>query len=307
MTLPTAPVNLTSTISNATVILSWDEVESVPIVSTYTVEFSTDQTNWTLFSDTITDTTASVNPLENNQLFFFRVFAVNADGTSPASGIVSNTPENTPQVEYCTVKNIADRLRIDINANTDPNISMVDEYILDNQDFIDRETGHTWMSEKQMREEELTLTRIWDWGKGMPLYLKHRQMKLPLDTSKGDKIELWNGADWIDQDITDNDLFILDEVKGILYVRGYFFSFFRNNRFRLTYRYGGDQENGLIPKDIRKACILMTCIDILDTDFKMSQIGYGGEGNIRKEEVMNRWQKQIDKILRNRMELLTVF
>jgi hypothetical protein len=54
---------------------------------------------------------------------------------------------------YCTSTNISDWLRIPINPNTDPNTSMVNENIMDNEDRIDRLTGHTWLENKQVTEE----------------------------------------------------------------------------------------------------------------------------------------------------------
>ena len=51
----------------------------------------------------------------------------------------------------------------------------------------------------------------------------------------------------------------------------------------------------------------MTCLDILASDFTMSQIAYGGEGNINKEKVMDRWQKEIDNILWTRSEITPVW
>ena len=51
----------------------------------------------------------------------------------------------------------------------------------------------------------------------------------------------------------------------------------------------------------------MTCLDILASDFTMSQIAYGGEGNINKEKVMDRWLKEIDNILWTRSEITPVW
>ena len=107
-------------------------------------------------------------------------------------------------------------------------------------------------------------------------------------------------------------LYIFQEIKGVIYLRGYLFTILRTNRFRVTYRYGGDNE-GIkdvaepIPRDIQKACKLMTCLDILSTDFQMSQIAYGGEGNIDKQRVMDRWQTEIDQIIWSRSEITSTW
>ncbi len=77
---------------------------------------------------------------------------------------------------YCTVKDISDWLRISINPNTDPNTDMVNGYILDNEDRIDRMTAHTWMPDRQATEE-FNVNKLYDWGRGMPLFPRHRNIK----------------------------------------------------------------------------------------------------------------------------------
>lgn len=306
MALPDAPVNISTDPFNATVTVSWD---AVPSIINYIVEYSTDKVNWIEFeADESTDTTRTVNPLVNNQPYHFRVNAVNTEGAGDFSLIVTSTPENVPVAEYCSAGDIADWLRIDINANTDPNSTMIDNVILMNQERIDRLTGHTWQTDKQYRYEEFDLNRIWFYGKGMPLFMAHRQMRLPFDPSKGDLVEIWDGLKWAAQDIAQPDQFIFfDAQLGIFYIRGYFFSIFNEQRFRLTYRYGGDQQGEPVPRDIKKACILMTAMDILSTDFKMSQIAYGGEGNVNKKQMMDKWQEEIDSIIWSHSEILTVY
>jgi hypothetical protein len=214
---------------------------------------------------------------------------------------------------YCTSSDIADWIRIAINPNTDPNTSMVDENIMDNEDRIDRLTGHTWLTDKLVTEE-FSVNKLYDWGRGMPLFPRKRNLKT-FDSTKGDKFEIWDGGEWSDQTPTgtgDDQVIYFQEIKGVIYLRGYLFTILRTNRFRVTYRYGGDNERikdvtEPIPRDIKKACKLMTCMDILSTDFQMSQIAYGGEGNIDKNKVMDRWQTEIDQIIWSRSEITSTW
>ena len=217
---------------------------------------------------------------------------------------------------YCTVKDIADWLRIDINPNTDPNENMIKNNILDNEDRIDRMTQHTWMPDRQATEE-FSVTKLYDWGRGMPLFPRHRNLKT-FDDDLGDKLEIWDGGEWVDNtpDISElsgsNGIIYFQEVKGIIYLRGYLFTILTTNRFRITYRYGGDNdkrssETEEIPRDIQKLCKLMTCVDLLGTDFQMSQIAYGGEGNINKDKVMDRWEKEIHEIMWSRSEITSTW
>ncbi len=213
---------------------------------------------------------------------------------------------------YCTVTDIADWLRINIDANSDPSTNMIKNNIMDNEDRIDRMTAHSWMPDRQAREE-FNVNKLYDWGRGMPLFPRHRNIK-DFDINEGDKFELWDGENWIDNSPTggDDSIIYFQEIKGITYLRGYLFTILRANRFRITYRYGGDNdvriaETEPIPRDIQKACKLMTCVDILGTDFQMSQIAYGGEGNIDKSKVMDRWEKEIHEIIWSRSEITSTW
>lgn len=310
MAVPDPPTDLSTISTSAQVILSWVTPGSdggSPITG-YIAEHSINGIEW-ISIDLGVVLTTTILPLVNNQLYFFRVFAVNAEGSSVSSSLTTATPQNLSIVEYCTVNDIANRLRIDINANTQVNTGMVEKFIIQNQERIDRKTGHSWRAERQMRNDEFDTVRIYDWGHGMPLYLKHRQIKLPLDKTKGDKVEFWDGQKFNEFNIPDETggNFHIDSVKGILYLRGWFLSYFRKNKFRITYRYGSDQEAELVPEDINKCCILMVCTDILNTDFKMSQIPYGGEGNINKEKVMQMWEKEIKEIISSHKEMQVIF
>lgn len=226
------------------------------------------------------------------------------DGTSTATADFTLLRET----EYCTVGEVADWLRIPINATTNPNTTMVKNIILMNEDHIDRETGHSWLTDKIYRTDVFNASDVYHYGHGMYIPIKHRNMKLPWDPAKGDKFEIWNGIEWVEQTVNDPDVFInFEDTKGVLYIRGFIYTILRKNRFRLTYRFGGDKEGESVPRDIKKCAILLTALDILGTDFKMSQISYGGEGNVDKRAIMDKWEKQIEKIIWNHSEILTVY
>lgn len=308
MVVADAPLDVIATPSDSQVILTWGvPYDNGSAITDYLIERTTDQITWTPIAHS-----ASIIPkiiatgLTNKTTYYFRVAAINGSGTSSYSTIVSAMPEFVEYAEYCSVKDVADWLRIDINANTNPSRSQVDNMIIMNQELFDQETGHSWQTNRVYDTEQLDANDQWVNGKGMPLYLKHRRLK-PYDSTKGDKIEIWNGDEWVLQTVTDNSFFHFDTVNGILYVRGYVFSLFRHGRFRVTYRYGGSSEGRSIPKDIKKALILMTSIDILSTDFKMSQIGYGGEGNVNKKDIMEKWDAMVKKTIWNRSEIQSVW
>lgn len=308
MAVPDAPTALVPVAGDEQVSITWTAPSASPAITDYIIQYSTNGSSWSTFADGVgTTTSVTVTGLTNDQLYLFRIAAVNADGTGAYSDIEVATPLEDRQPEYCTVKNISDWLRIDINANTVPNTKMVKEVILMQEDEIDRKTGHTWRSEKQYRTQVFDVSVIYDFGRGMYLPLRHRNIK-SWDSSKGDKFEIWTGQGWEEMVITpDTGSVNIDQVKGVLHVRGYIYTILRRSRFRLTYRYGGDQEGETIPRDIRKCAILMTCIDLLTSDFKMSQITYGGEGNISKEKLIEKWEAKAKEIIWAHSEIQTVW
>ena len=99
-TMPSAAQSVTGTAGNAQVALSW----SAPVsnggasVTDYAIQFSTDGTNWTLFTDSVsTSTSATVTGLTNGTSYVFRVAAVNSAGTGAYSiASTSVTPFTTP-------------------------------------------------------------------------------------------------------------------------------------------------------------------------------------------------------------------
>jgi len=311
MAVPDAITDLAATSSEfSQSVLTWSEpADNGEVITDYFVEFSVDNVTFTEFEHTAsTAVTITVTGLENNQTNYFRVSAINADGTAIASNVVTAIPENVPSAEYCTVSEVADWLRININENTDPSTTMVTKNILRNQEHLDRKTAHSWQTEKQKRNEVHDVPdSLWDYGQGIPVFLQHRMINTPFDITKGDKFEIWDGSDYIEQDVSENNNFIhFEKTSGTYYIRGFFFTILKKKRFRITYRYGGDQENELIPQDINKACVLLTAINILETDFQMSQIKYGGEGTVSKRETIQMWKDEVNEIIDDHAEFITI-
>lgn len=211
-----------------------------------------------------------------------------------------------PSPEYCTIEDIADWLSIDITENTNPNIRQVTKWILNNQETFDYLTGHTWQANKFYYHDQNNVWSQYHWGRGMPIYLKHRFIQ-PYDETQGDTFEIWDGQQWQLQPSDNNNFIYFDEQKGIAYIRGYLYTVMVDNRFRIKFRYGGNNEGyRAVPRDITKALTLMTCRDIVSRDFKFSQVAYGAEGSVPKATIMQQWQNEIDKIIWAHSELQVV-
>ena len=135
---------------------------------------------------------------------------------------------------YCTTYDVADFLRIPITANTTPNKAQVEKIINRKEAEVHRRTGHDWRSTKVTREVH-DLPLLYTFGWGTPIFLQHRNI-YELDASKGDKIEIWQGASATWENILGNEQWYDIEYEyGRLFLRGFIFSILRKNRCRVTY------------------------------------------------------------------------
>ena len=207
---------------------------------------------------------------------------------------------------YCSVEDVSDFLRTPINANTTPNKAQVEKIINRKEGEIERRIGHAWRSKKITREVH-DLPLLYTFGWGTPIFLQHRNI-YTLNSSLGDKIEIWQGASATWEDILNNEQWYDIEYEyGRLFLRGFIFSILRKNRVRVTYRYGGDQFAGdtTIPDDIKDAVIKMAAIDVLTTSLRMDRLPVGGT-SMTWQEMISAWKEDIEQCILNRREVFVI-
>jgi len=97
-TVPNAPTGVTGTFGNTSVSLTWTApATGGSALTDYVVQYSTDNSTWTTFSDTVsTAASVTVTGLTNYATYYFRVAAVNAVGTGAYSSTISVVPGITP-------------------------------------------------------------------------------------------------------------------------------------------------------------------------------------------------------------------
>ena len=220
-------------------------------------------------------------------------------------------------VVYCTATDVARYLQLDftLGAGTTPTETDVEQNIIDAQDEIDRQTHHAWRESQVLNEfynfptEGRTYSR---YGLGGDLYttglkidLRHRKIK-DFDTNEGDKLEIWNGTEYVDWITTKTegraDDFWIDQEQGMLYVR-YFYPFFIERAIRLSYRFG----DATVPNDIRKATAMLAAIDYISSDDRSSMLNETGDPTrMSYSDRIQRYERKIDKILHERTELITI-
>ena len=209
--------------------------------------------------------------------------------------------------DYCSATDIVNRIKIKDNAGdlivpsptSDPTLAQLEDLINQTEDEIDDRTQHAWRT-KTITSEMHDIINNYQWGRGIPIHLFHRNIKT-LTGASGDKLEIWDGSNY-DDVIGNSERFNVLEEMGIVYLRGYVFSIFRENRIRITYRYG----ETVIPNDIKEACIIGTLMRLLESDIAMSNIEYGPDRGIRLERVIERWQDRYDKIIERHGEWIHV-
>ena len=211
---------------------------------------------------------------------------------------------------YTSVEDVADYLRIPICATTVPNTTQVVKLIERAQDKIDRRTGHAWRL-RTITKEYHDMPLIYNFGWGSLISLKHRAIQT-LCSCAGDAIEIWGGTSSTFNDVTDQAGGRYEQIpeRGEIYFRGFLFSVMRKNRIRLTYRYGGEPGDCPlsipIPDDIEEAAVKLAAIEILSTSFRMDQLPLGAESQLDIDKIVNRWQGDVDRIIRNREEIYVI-
>ena len=207
---------------------------------------------------------------------------------------------------YCSVEDVADYLRIPITATTVPNTTQIEKIIKRKEDELDRRIGHAWRS-KIAYNERHTLPLLYIFGWGTPLYLQHRHI-YDFDTALGDKIEIWEGASATYENILGNSQWYdMDYEYGRLYLRGFIFSILRQNRIRVTYRYGGEGFAGdtTIPGDIEDCVIKMVSLEFVNTSFRMDKLPMGSAG-VDYASSKRQWTEDIEKCIENRREVFPI-
>ncbi|MCK5609021.1 hypothetical protein KAR91_44515 [Candidatus Pacearchaeota archaeon] len=208
-------------------------------------------------------------------------------------------------VTYCTAAEVASLLRLidgdetpsrlTFDETTDPTLAEVEDWINDAEDQIDNACRHAFR-EVQITNEYHDIT-LGQWRFGYEIQISARRSPLRTFVSGTDKIEIWRGDVWEDL-ISDanytegrnNDYFIAYET-GIIFVRT-IRPALRAHSIRLSYKHG----EATVPRDIKRACILLTSLNILENDdYKI--ILPENTDKYAIESRISQYKKDIDKIL----------
>ncbi len=217
----------------------------------------------------------------------------------------------TPGV-YCTSANLFSFLQLasnsdpsftgktDFDEDTNPTKDEVDDWINESEDEIDRETMHAWRSVTVTKEQHHIKGPSYQIRDGSVIKLIHRNIKTL--TSGTDLLEIWDGKEYVDYLATKtegrNNDYWANEENGWVFIKTYPLYLPRTFGARVTYRYG----ETVVPGDIKRACVLLTAVQMLQSEDRSVLIPEG-TSNISYNKKIEDWEKRAEKILSRNREL----
>ena len=233
---------------------------------------------------------------------------------------------NMPTPHYCQPQDVVNMLGVRNNDGTpfvpteatNPSYQTIADIICQAENAIEAATRTAWTERRVVGEIRNTGSVSWT-GSGGPAYMGIFQptgMQSPvssyfrgiavklvnsnvkdIDPTKGDKVEVRQyGNNW--REVSN---FWMDNEKGILYIRDWFFQ--RDASVRVTYRYGLDE----VPEDIKRAAILFSAKHILETSQLYTfMFPESPESFDRYQRTAVSFQYAYDKIIRGRCEQIVV-
>lgn len=215
--------------------------------------------------------------------------------------------------EYITRANVENFLGFTIPAAQQ---TAFDEVISMVCDEFDRLTGHAWRVKTVNNEiHRIPLTN--NWVQAQKIYLMHRHVK-KFSSASGDKFLVWDGSAWVDWLTTkteDTDYFVEYEL-GIIYIRPFIqyplrtYNLLEAIPIRFKYRYGengGDRDDatftiGNTPSDVRRACIKMAAINLIETNEWYAVLPEGTD-RVSLESKVSNWRNDVEVAIKNRKEI----
>ena len=193
--------------------------------------------------------------------------------------------------------------KTDFDANTNPTQNTVENWIAESEDYIDQETMHAWRAVTVTKEQHHLEAPHYQLRDGSEIKLLHRNIRTL--TSGTDLLEVWDGTQYLDYlanktEGRNNDYWV-NEQDGFIFVKTYPAYTPRTFGVRVTYRFGDTS----IPRDIKRACVLLTAIQLLSSEDR-SVLLPEGTSNIPYQSKSEKWQERADEIIAKRREIVLI-
>ena len=175
---------------------------------------------------------------------------------------------------------------LQVTDHSDPNLAKFNMIIDGVESEFDQRTKHSWGHLTQVTEVH-NLMKIYQWGRGMPIHMHHRDMR-EIDEKEGDKMEWWDGTKWND-DPQWRVNYVPEHGKIYLKLRLWWYS--RYSRLRVTYRYGTME----VPSEIKFAILGKVCAQLLTSSLSMEAIQFGKDRGITMASTVEKWEETFDR------------
>ena len=171
----------------------------------------------------------------------------------------------------------------------------VEEMILEWSEEFDKDTHHSWR-ENQVLDEYHDFSGYYRWWSGRPISLTFNNVHSPLDDTKGDKLEIWEGNGWKDYvsdaqytEGRDEDYWVED---GKLYIYRRFW-LTGHPRIRVSYRYGETE----VHKSVQRAVAKRVAAELMQSD-QFSNLVPGGGDSMSPVEAAQAWIDDYERTVR---------
>ena len=199
---------------------------------------------------------------------------------------------------YCTPDDVAHIIQYNLptgfTSETPFTIGHVVDLIYDAMEQIDTITGHAWRERQLTDYEYHNIDNYHLRATGIPIHLNHREIR-QFDTTRGDVVEIWDGAIWDNYLETGtegrNEDYWVDYELGNLYLRSWLW-IERPIGIRLKYRYG----SAYVPPDIKLTTAKIVAMNILYGEDR-SVLLPEGSSNVDYNNKISLFQRDIENVL----------
>lgn len=195
----------------------------------------------------------------------------------------------------------------DFAPDTQPSVFEVLDLIAEAEDEIDEFCHTSWKATTVTEESHHRLHRKTTWLEGHPINLNNRHI---VDFTSGtDKIEVWNGSQWVDWVSTKTEgranEFWVDYNLGIIFLKSFYF-WHSKLSVRVTYRY---QTRDTVPKDVKKAAAMKVAMELITSDVTLANISTeaGGQDHMGPDPRVGRYARAVKNILSHHEEVLMFY
>lgn len=207
---------------------------------------------------------------------------------------------DNPDLHYVQADELLDFLnyKASIGDAGAPNQAYVDDTIKFAEEELEHRVGHAWR-EVQVKNEihDLPKPRQYQWGFGMVINLANRSIR-EWDVNKGDEIGIWDGIQYTNilGQFPNSGVINLQPQFGEVGLRGWFNTWFKFRKFKITYRYGDEE----VPQWVKTTVKKIAGSEFLKKAWTLDTFDVGGQ--ITQKDTLKIWKEEIDEVVQRYQE-----